>query len=122
MNDYYELLKQIREDEKVVDNDLVRFKEKRAYKMRNVQPSDYTYHDYYYNYMKMHRRMSIHDDLVNFASADDERKNPWARQSGERVIGYQKQYGPRHAQPVFDDDFFNRIDYRSKSMIYSRKK
>ncbi len=122
MNDYYQLLKEIRREDNVVDNDLVRFKEKRAYKQRSIQPSDYLYHDYYYNYMKMHRRMSIHDDLVNFANVDQDANNPWARQNGERVIGYQKQYGPRHAQPVFDDEFFHKIDYKSKSMIYGRKK
>ncbi len=122
MNDYYKLIQQIRNDDKVIDNDLVRFKEQKAYKMRNVQPSSYLYHDYYYNYMKMHKRMSIHDDIVNFAQIDSDNINPWARENGNRVIGYQKQYGPQHAQPIFDEEFFNKIQYKSKSMIYSRKK
>lgn len=122
MTDYYKLLKEIRRQDRIEDNDLERFREKKAYKQRNIQPTDYLYHDYYYNYMKMHKRMSIHDDLINFGRLDEDRNNPWARKKGERVVGYQKRYGPQNAQPVFDDDFFNKIGYKSRSMIYSRKK
>lgn len=91
------------------------------YRIRDIQPSDATYHDYYYEYMKMDKRMTLHDDFINFSEIDEQYGSPWRKKRGVRVIGYQKRYGPENAQPLFDEDLLSTLRYYQKNYIYSKR-
>ena len=81
MTDYYKLLSKIKKVEQLSDNDLKYFREKREYKKRDIQPSDYLYHDYYYNYMKMPRKLTLHDDFINYSELGQDYGSPWKRKT-----------------------------------------
>lgn len=121
MTDYYSLLKKIYKNESLSDNDLELFKERKKYKQRDIQPSDYMYHDYYYKYMKMPRKITLHDDFINYAELGQDYGSPWRRKQGVRVVGLQYRYGPEIDQPIFNESLLRDLQHKPASVIYSKK-
>lgn len=122
MNDYYRLLNQIKRDDKYsYDNDLKYFRSEIKTKRRNVQPSDYFYHDTYNSFYNDCRPITLHDDIVNFCDYRGDYNYPWKPGSSERIIGVVRR-GRNYDQPIFNDDLINELQLRRKSVIYSKRK
>ncbi len=127
LKNYYELARKISEyDYYYNDNDLVLFsKDKYCKKERQICPTDETYHDYYYNYLGITKKLTLHDDIVNKAEAYQMGDRPFFKRKIS-TFGLPKNKDNLAInelnQPIFNSKFLTEISKKGYLTIYSNKK
>lgn len=121
--DYYELARKINKVDSIKeDNDLLLFSEKNNYSSyrKKCIPSDETYHDYYYHYLGMKKRLTLHDEILNKVEFEGGRKKRFLRK--KRITYGIHVNGDSNNQPIFNDQFLTEISKNGYLTIYSSRK
>ena len=122
VKDYYALARKINEiDKNTEDNDLKLFSDTNyESNRRRCIPTDETYHDYYYHYLGMTKRLTLHDEILNNVEFNGEKKKRFLRK--KRITYGIHVNGKTNDQPIFNNQFLNEISRNGYLTIYSSKK
>ncbi len=122
--DYYALARKLNEIDQVqVDNDMLLFSQDIYRKMRKqCIPTDETYHDYYYHYLGMDKRLTLHDEFVNKLEFEGEYNRRGLRRKSTTFGLSGRGTSSDLNQPIFNDQFLNEISKKGYLTIYSNRK